>query len=212
MDTQNWYVNFDEKGRVVLNLIRVGADVFSKAKLIQDLDAFSYACSLVNSYKDDDYQALMLPFVDEYLVDSVRVCLFFENYMKARLIERRCIVHEVKDTLMHLRKAQGKRPISFDELVAIEPFTDVGGMNVIHTCLKQKTIGPGTLFEQKEYRDVVDIPAHFYPTLITMKEDRNRLHFMTCRELAHNENFITVLGEMKVFVQSAVRQVRMVYG
>lgn len=212
MDTQNWYVNIDDKGRTVLNLVRVGADVFSKAKLIQEYDEFAQACSLVNLGGGDDYQARMLPFVDEYLVDSVRVCLFFENYMKARLIERRRIVHEVKDTLPELRKAQKKRPISFDELVAIAPFTDAGGMNVIHTGLKQMTVGAKTLFEQKDYRDVVDIPAHFYPTLMTMTKDRNRLHFMNYRELGHNENFITVLGEMKAFVQSAVRRVRLAYG
>ena len=212
MDTHNWYVNIDDKGRTVLNLIRVGADVFRKAKLIQELDEFAHACALVNSGRDNDYQTRMLPFVDEYLVDSVRVCLFFENYMKARLIERRRIVHEVKDTLPDLRKAQKKRPISFDELVSVAPFTDAGGMNVIHTGLKQMTVGAKTLFEQKDYRDMIDIPAHFYPTLMTMTKDRNRLRFMNYRELGHNEKFIKALGEMKTFVESAVRRVRVAYG
>lgn len=212
MDTQNWYINPHDNGQTVLNLIRVGADVFRKAKLTEELDEFAEVCSLVNAESGGNYQSRMLPFLDEYLVDSIRICLFFENYMKASLIERRCIVHEVKDSLIDLKKAQKKRPIHFDELVVVESFTDVGGMNVIHKGLRQTTIGAKTLFENSAYREAVDIPSHFFPTLMTLAKDRNRLHFMNYREIGHSEKFIDVLSEMKSFVESSVHRTIMIYG
>jgi len=212
MDTHNWYVNIEDKGRTVLNLVRVGADVFGRARLIQEFSEFSLACSLANSGKDEEYKARLLPFLDEYLIDSIRVCIFFENYMKAALIERRYIAHRIGEGLPDLRKEQKRRPISFNELTAVEPFTDVGGMNVIHNGLEQFAIGAETLFGKQAYREAVDVPPHFFPHLRSLTKDRNRLHFMNYREMGHSEKFVEVLGEMMSFVDLAIRRVRVTYG
>jgi hypothetical protein len=152
------YANNKEQNAAAASLVVFGAKVFYKAKLVQDLDLLNKTRLQLDRYNADlppSPPQQINEFAFEYLVDYVRILVFFENYMKAELITKNFCVHALKKEypkFIDLTKEQFKRPINLMEIQDIEPFTVLETEEIItHPAIKETTIGMNVLLGSKAY-------------------------------------------------------------
>ncbi|MBK9760382.1 MAG: hypothetical protein IPO90_10540 [Flavobacteriales bacterium] len=115
----------------------------------------------------------IIPFLMDWLIDEIRICLFFENLMKAELLDKGFLIHYVNDPTQKsskaaiLRKEQKDRPIPSSRLVT-DGFTNAE--------LQSKTLTMDLMFRPK-YQAVIGIPSDVLVVVRRMNENRNKLHF-----------------------------------
>lgn len=116
----------------------------------------------------------ILPFLMDWLIDEIRICLFFENFMKAELLDKGYVIHYIQDPTQQesskaalLRKEQKLRPIPSSRLVA-------DGLTSAE--ILSKTLTMDLMFRPK-YQEVIGIPSDVLAVVRRMNENRNKLHF-----------------------------------
>src|SRR5688572_29588917 len=93
------YANNREKNAAAASLVVFGAEVFYKAKLVQELDILNKIRLQLDRFNGDHPPSVsqqINEFAFEYLVDCVRILVFYENYMKAELITKNFCIHTLK--------------------------------------------------------------------------------------------------------------------
>ena len=92
------YSTQKEQQSAAASLIIFGAEVFNKAKLVRDIEQLK---AIRIQLDRNDINALPAPpqeimeFSFDYLIDCVKILIFFENYMKAELIAKGYCVHVI---------------------------------------------------------------------------------------------------------------------
>lgn len=114
------------------------------------------------------------PFILDWLIDEIRICLFFENFMKAELLDKGFVIHYVQDRSQQksskaalLRKEQKDRPIPSSRLVAD---------GLTNAELRSKTLTMDLMFRPK-YQEVIGIPTDVLAVVCRMNKNRNKLRF-----------------------------------
>lgn len=140
----------------------------------------------------------LAPFMWDWLIDEIRICLFFENFMKGELLLKGYVIHQFKDSsndkssrIGQLIKRQQKQPISKSQLLAEE---------VKSHELHGKTITM-ELMLRPSYQELIRLPSDVLRVVKRMNENRNKLHFAS---EAGGELGESLLGDLKLldaFVQ-----------
>lgn len=122
----------------------------------------------------DTARKRIMPFLMDWLIDEIRICLFFENFMKAELLDKGFVIHYIHDpsqrkgsNAARLRKEQKERPIPTTRLVT-EGMTNAE--------LQPKTLTMDLMFRPK-YQAVIGIPTDVLAVVRRINESRNKLHF-----------------------------------
>ncbi|MBK8924260.1 MAG: hypothetical protein IPM81_22675 [Saprospirales bacterium] len=107
------------------SLIVFGAGVFKRAKVINEFDQLNriYLDRKNGAAKISD--PILQEFIFEYLIDCVRIAIFFENYMKAELIVNGFCVHKIKKGIPKfeaLAEEQRKGPVKVRDIHSVEAF------------------------------------------------------------------------------------------
>ena len=194
------------------SLIGFGAQVGIKAKVIQDLDTLRDFNTSLRSQQADDQIAIARDFGLDYLIDCVRILIFFENYMKAELIIRDFCVHLIdrsradRPATIALAKQQDKRPITLSEVIAVSPFLIYEPANwCTNIILKETTIGLGVLL-QPTYRQHYLFDDHIWRTVKQLNILRNKLHFNTGAEFQLSTAFIKEIEGIEQFIRTTVKR------
>jgi len=121
-----WIYSTEETiNKTAASLIVFGAEVFHTAKIIKDLNLLeSLAKGLENGSTPPNHEELN-DFFFSYLTDTIKILIFFENYMKAELMIREYCVHRLKKDIPELKeiaKKQFEEPILMKDINLIEPF------------------------------------------------------------------------------------------
>lgn len=139
-------------------------------------------------------------------MDSVRILIFFENYMKAELIVRNFCVHSIDKTntqradLLSLAKQQDKRPVLLSEVRDIEEFVINDGKKTIHSsALKEMTIGMNVLLKPK-YLEHYAFDDDILRTLKELLIQRNKLHFHSSAKFMISTGFIEDIERIHSFI------------
>lgn len=141
----------------------------------------------------------MLPFLLENLIDAVKICIFFENYMKAVLISKGFLVHEiVRDKVTpSLSEEQKKRPVSLLEFSTIENFNlSADQKTLTHPKLLDKTITITAMIYKEQYIKAIGLPADVLKTVIFINDQRNKLHFAPDWTLSLSRSFLKELKRL----------------
>jgi len=179
----NFWIYSDqaEINRTAGSLIAFGAERFKRAKIINEIDHLKDIKYKIDNHiihpKDTD----IIEFIFEYVVDCVRFLIFFENYMKAKLIIQGYCVHCIDKTypgFLELEKAQKKRPIKLKEIEDIEYFyVDEKNKIINHNAIKDKTIGISVLLGTEKYTSNYDFDSNIINFIHEVNKYRNQLHF-----------------------------------
>jgi len=147
-----------------------GLEEFKGAYIIQNLDQLEVLLDKKGRGEIglEEFGQALAPFMFNDLSDAIRICVFFENYMKAILMSERMIVHQfTSEPLKPLGKRQSKRPIvnSYFVKCQIKPRE-----------VSEQTIGMGTMLSSK-YQEVVKLPEDILGIVREINSSRNELHF-----------------------------------
>lgn len=182
------------------SMISFGAEVFKRAKIVRDVELLDEIFKNLSLNKDEPNDGRIYEFIFEYVVDCVRILIFFENYMKGELIAKGFCVHQIdRDVVefMGLAKQQFKRPVSLAEIEEVNPFIrNEAEKKMTHQAIKNTTIGMKELlgFEYAKHYEASD---SILQDVRVLNATRNELHFMDTikfqlfSELAHKIRRLT---------------------
>lgn len=163
---QNCYLDERLRNYVSYDILRYGLIIMEKAKIINEFEEFKNQKHNPN---------IIMGFVIEYLVDSIKIVLCFENYMKSRLLDLGYYVHIINDK--KISKIQSTSPIKIDNSI----------YNV--EILKQQTIGLSELLKPNYYT-IIGIDIKIVEFLNELKSIRNKLHFAISGEFIYSQDLI----------------------
>lgn len=169
----DWIENYRDGrilGPICSGMIVFGLEEFKGAYIIQNLDQLE---ALLDKKDRDEigleeFGQALSPFMFNDLSDAIRICVFFENYMKAILMSERMIAHQfTSERLKPLGKRQKKRPIVNRYFVKchIEPRE-----------VSEQTVGMGTMLNHK-YQEIIKLPEDVLAIVREINSSRNELHF-----------------------------------
>ncbi len=207
-----WIYSSEEKiNETAISLILFGAKIFNDTKIIKELD-------LLESLNDRlDNETLELPndelheFMFEWLVDCVKILIFFENYMKAELMANGFCVHKLNNEIPEfkkLAKKQGREPIPISLINSIEPFeVYIETEQVFHRAIKEITIGINEMVSSDNYFKYYKFSIDDLSFLKEIIRYRNKLHFNDSISFAISSEKIKRIKSIKLFVENLIENV-----
>lgn len=181
---------------------------FKKAYLIQNL-------SKAENHFDNVFELLSngakrIPredpiFFEESLMDSIKIIICFENYMKAVLIRKGYLVHEIK-LKDYGRKFKplgniNRTPIKFTDYKKIERFYyDAGAECYVLRGLKSSTISFNTLLNNSDYQDIIKLPLNIVRLLNSFNQYRNSLHLKSGDSSVYSKSYFAEIKGLIRFV------------
>lgn len=169
------YTNLANAQYVAMNMLSAAHRLASSATILHNVDDLKRHIDNLAKFSE------IARNMDMTVLDSIRICTCFENYIKARLIEKRFIVHfidskKIPKEYKQLRKTQWKRPIRVSEIKTIEGLRYKRGIDYHFTTIKAKTIGLSILLEQPMYVAEYKIDPTILKALNRINGKRNTLH------------------------------------
>jgi hypothetical protein len=207
-----WMYSTDEEMRkTAASLIIFGAGVFKRAKIINNLDLLKQIANELDSGNSPPNNPELMEFIFENLIDSVRIIVFFENYMKAELlINGFCInlLNRDIEEFSELAKGQFKRPVFMKEIHDISPFeVDENAKTIFHKALKETTLG----FKELVGRNYINHYRFDQPILdfiIELNKKRNQLHLHIDISFEFSQDFARKMEMLNEFVNKAIQMLQ----
>ena len=104
-------------------------------------------------------------YVEEMLLDYIKIGICFENYMKAELLLHGYLAHNIanKEPYAALYKKQRTQPVKFEEFKSLSDYTydERLGYNYL-PGLHDTTLSYSLLLREKAYRQTYNIPTEVF--------------------------------------------------
>ncbi len=200
-----WMYSDTPQQREAANSLTVfGADVFKRAKIINEM---AYLQEYIDGRKKgtaSPQDPKIVEYVLEYLIDCIKVLIFFENYMKAELILADYCVHQIDWKASGFKELAGKqkdKPIKLSEIAEIEPF-EVNLLNntIFHRAIKDTTIGMYVLTNNQAYTKHYKFDQEVLEIVRELTKVRNQLHFRDTVEMVLSQKTIDRFKKLDDFV------------
>lgn len=181
-----YYADSNRQREVAAMLTTLGAQIFKSALIIKEIETIQKINADLDSGALKVADSGIERFVFEHLVDSIRVLVFFENYMKAELIVNDFCVHIIDTGIKEfneLASFQKERPIKLREIQNIEPFEiNKNNQTIYHRAIKRTTL-PFSIITRKDYTPFYKFDNSVLEFIKELALYRNKLH------LNHTLNF-----------------------
>ncbi len=187
------------------SLVVFGAETIGRAKVLAGLHILEECNKLLQQNLPYNQNALAQEFIFDYLIDCVRILIFFEGYMKAELILKNFCVHNINKEgayqhLTTLANQQKKRPIDLGEIQLVEPFiVDTQANTIEHGGIKETTLSINILLGPK-YRLHYQLDDILIEDIKYFNNLRNKLHFNHTAEFQLSTAFIDRLKRVRTFL------------
>ena len=182
----HWYGSLQSMSETASNMIAFGAENLKRASVIKHLDLLKQVIKdrELAMISKEDFNEIIHPFIFEKFTDLVKICLFFENYMKAQLIGNGFLIHKINKIkgCEAITLKQQKEPISTRDLHDVLPFKVDTADYIYHQALSNQTLTIGLLLTREEYQKVINLTEHFRKMVKELSEKRNELHFTSVLE------------------------------
>jgi len=183
MNQLNIYSSPNSARSAASNLIIYGASIAKRSKILSEIDQLDYLLRTHGSknISENDVKNIVMPYVFEALIDSIRIGVFFENYIKAKLLLNHCIVHNIDQSILVdvklLLKDQKKRPLTIDEVHKTSNFEfDEVNKVITNKILKPTTLSYSLILNKPAYRKIHEMEEVLVTILNEFNQYRNRLH------------------------------------
>jgi len=204
------YSTSEEMQKTAASLVVFGAEVFKRAKTIQHLELLKQLSNDLDEKRTSPNNPFLMEFIFEYLVDSVRIIIFFENYMKAELIANEICVFQINKSTQgfeDLAKEQKRRPITMREVHSISPFeTNEKDKTVYHRAIKETTLGFSNLVGSK-YRVFYRFDKEMLDFVTELNKKRNHLHLYDSIDFSLSRDVISKTENVNNFVDEMIQMV-----
>lgn len=207
----NIYGDGATQHKAAFSLIIFSAETLKRANLIKGLDKLRTYTQMMKLGLQYNQMELVHEFIFEYVIDCVRISMFFEAYMKAELIVANCCIHNInKDgansALKKLADDQRKKPINLNDIEAAEPFiVDSITRDITHKYLKATTLSFSTL-NAPNYRQHYQFDNFIADAIKEFNDERNILHFKTEAGFQLSELLVNRLERINAFVDATIEK------
>ncbi len=198
----------DERHRNSLawSLISFGSTQFKRATIIDQLASVELSMRTRNAGHTtmEAFSEFIQPFIWEQLMDDIRICVFFENYMKAILLFKGAIIHKFQpvgsdhNKVKQLNKAQKAQPLGF-ECIALNNITDAEFSR--NTISMDLMLGDG-------YQKVIKLSDDVRRIVTMINARRNRLHLHNSLQVEISEAIVKDYRILDAFVEDWAQQIR----
>lgn len=183
-----------------MNLIHFGYGQFHRARLITRLDLLQ----AINEHGNrPEFQQDAVELGMDGVVDAIRICICFENFMKAALLAKGFFIHELDkghEPLKSLAKEQSARPLTLVEVRSIcggwqptkDGFRYLKGVKK-NTLKMSWMLGPA-------YQEVVGLPIGVAEFLRGLNDKRNNLHFYLSDGFITSKKIVQSIEDLIAFV------------
>jgi hypothetical protein len=200
-----WYYNPETIDTTSAAMVIFGAEHFKRAFVIQHLDALKLKVHERNNNlpPESDFHDFMKDFFFEKITDAIKICMFFENYMKAVLLSLDYLIHTIQKGkgCDELEKQQKKRPVKTKEFHDTQNFAvNEQQMSVHHEALTNHTLSFSTLLLKEKYQEVINLPQDLRDLLKVLMDQRNAHHFISEWTFESSEQYLDRLTRANQFV------------
>ncbi len=203
-----FYSDRIEQYKTATSLVVFGAQTFKDAEIVKRMQELEIRIDkLENGIHPQEVG--INDFIFTFLLDTIKISLFFENYFKAELLINNFCVNKITNDpkFKTLRKEQFTRPINLEEIHAITSFRIDGEKKVItHPSLEKNTIGFSNLISSKGYTNYYKLDDELLKFIADLNNKRNELHFLTGLTFNLSREMITNLKLIDNFVQETVNR------
>lgn len=191
------------------SLIAFGLEQIQPAKIFRNLPLIQAAVKN-NSGEypfDETLDAKIMDLAYEQLIDDIRICIFFENCMKALLLFNGAIIHRFQEQpsnklkVKQLNTAQKKQPLDVN---------CIGLNNITEDWFHKNTIGMDLLLSPG-YQVNIQLPPEVLAGVKKINARRNGLHFHSMLELEVSDAVAREYDAIKSYVVRWVWEVKNTY-
>ena len=199
-----YYAEQNRKG-IALNLLTFGYVNFTKAVHVEKITELENFVNNPDFRKQEYFIANVQKFAFENLLDAIKICICFENYMKAKLLLNDFVIHKIIDgpDYESLRKEQNKRPIELKEIKAIESWKKVDNQDLYYLPgLTDKTLQFNIMLNKPKYQRIIGLPVKAKDIISKLNDQRNTLHFLTGEIGTYGKERVEELKTIIEFVET----------
>lgn len=212
-DSYLWiYADNPTQRRTGANLIAFGLEILYRAKCIRGINELKLILEKINRKEIYPNDNRIIEFIEEYLIDCIRILIFFENYMKAELLVNDYCIHVINKNVngfKNLAKAQSRRPIKLEEINNIEMFLVDDQSNTInHIALQGKTIELSKLLGSKKYTSIYSFDKSILEIVKKLNKYRNSLHLNYSIDYQLTQNTINDLEKIIQFANETSKRIK----
>lgn len=205
-----WIYSTEETiNKTAASLIVFGTEVFYRAKIVKDLDLLERMTKGLDNQSIPPNHEELHEFFFSYLTDTIKILIFFENYMKAELMIRGYCVHRIKKDIQEFKeiaKRQFKEPILMKDINSIEPFeVNSEKEEIFHRGIKETTIGMKELTGSESYLSNYQLSGEILSFIKELTIFRNKLHFHDSINFATSMEKINKIKIVKDFVNETIQ-------
>ncbi len=212
LNEENYYkIYYDPKNGLATahNLIVFGLRQILQVKHMKDIEELKSILlkdgKLIEPPKFPDINRLG-KFIFEGLIDSIRISICFENYMKALMLSNGYVIHVLsqKKDYKDLYENQKDEPILVNELLKSDEFElDQKKEYHTHPAITKYTIGFRTLIKDK-YREIHKIPDEIINIVTNFYDRRNNIHLYFKETFQYGEKTIKELCDLYNFATGSM--------
>lgn len=213
--TENYlhiYADNPTQRRTGASLIAFGLEILYRAKCIREINELKSIFEKLNRKEIYPNDNRIIDFMQEYLIDCIRILIFFENCMKAELLVNDYCIHVINKNangFENLAKAQSKRPIKLEEINNIEKFLiEDQSDRINHVALQEKTIELSKLLGSTEYTSKYTFDKSILMIVKELNKYRNRLHLNYSIDYHLSRKTIDDLEEIVQFADETSKRIK----
>ncbi len=141
--------------------------------------------------------------MDQVNYENLKIAAGFELHLKARLLARNFVVHDVGGGVSYksLARDQKTRPIAREELFAIQSYHFDGTQNYL-PGLKPSSLNFSMFTDVREYRRALELPDNYLDIIGDYRLLRNQIHFPG--DIVETKNIQAYPGPIVEFITTFV--------
>lgn len=204
LEKENFYLTYYRAHNMMAvgaNIIVFGMEQFKRVNVLRrkaEIESWIENDTVQEHIMNGEAQGLAF----EEIIDTVKISICFENYMKGVLLSKGFVVNELnKDTLEveTLSRAQRKRPVHIDEVLQSVQWEKSGDPFYTLKGLKRNTLNFSTMLSEN-YQKEIGLPPDILKIIAAYNDKRNNLHFYQNSEFQISKEVTERIGRLNSYV------------
>jgi len=187
------YFRIENARSIAMGLITFGFNQFTESYLVKNRNDYKFLCDNCDEKQPDS--KLVMGFALNKLIDSIRIHICFENFLKAIFLSNGYIVHKLdKNIFPDLQKKQEVEPIHISEILKQSKWevnpqinSPIESLKLQIKGIQQFTLGAKILTKPK-YLSLINFNQEVIEIIAPYLDYRDNLHFYTGESFSITKN------------------------
>ncbi len=183
-----FYNRKENTNSLIAAMLQFSIKIYEQSYKLKNWNEFDRIANKVWKSISSEEEAMM-PFMEEHIIDQIKITLAFENFVKAMLLAKGNIIHVIdKEIHPEIFKKQKTEPINIEEIRTVQNYEIKNGM-VHFKGLTTKTLSNSIIFEVPKYVELYKMPESVLEAVREINKERNQLHLLLKTEVNYSNEF-----------------------